>query len=76
MISVTSNSNQFGWVAGAGLEWKFAQSWLLQGEWLHYDFGREDNFFFSTFTVTPVDNSNSRTTVDVVRAALSYKFAP
>jgi outer membrane immunogenic protein len=74
--SSTVESNQFGWVAGAGLEWKFAEHWLLRGEWLHYDFARVTNpnnnvilneeFF--------IDSGNSRVTVDVARAALSYKF--
>jgi opacity protein-like surface antigen len=61
---------EFGWVAGVGLEWKFWDHWLLRGEWLHYDFGRvtHDDLVF------PFDNVNVRTTVDVARAALSYKF--
>lgn len=73
----TSNLNMFGWVAGAGLEWKFANSWLLRGEWLHYDFLRVTNS-----TNNPnlfgigVDTGNVRTTVDVARAAISYKFSP
>jgi outer membrane immunogenic protein len=70
-LSATSDTDQFGWVAGAGLEWKFA------GNWLHYDFGRQDNSgLFTFFSNTGIDNSNSRTTVDVARAALSYKFPP
>ncbi len=72
----TSFENEFGWVAGVGLEWKFIDHWLLRGEWLHYDFGRSNQFDL----VTPVVNpgvffpENVRTTVDVARAALSYKF--
>ena len=31
-VSSTSSSNEFGWVAGAGLEWKFWGHWLLRGE--------------------------------------------
>jgi outer membrane immunogenic protein len=74
-FSDTSDVNQFGWVAGVGLEWKFWDHWLLRGEWLHYDFGRvtlpNNNFIFlETF----IDTGNVRTTVDVARAALSYKF--
>jgi outer membrane immunogenic protein len=76
--SQTSDLDMFGWVVGAGLEYKFANNWLIRGEWLHYDFGRVivpnssgvltgPNFF-------AIDNGNVRTTVDVARAALSYKF--
>jgi opacity protein-like surface antigen len=81
-LSSTSDTSQFGWVAGAGLEYKFAVNWLIRGEWLHYDFGRQDNNS-GTFnslqifsTGTSVDFGNSRTTVDIARAALSYKFPP
>jgi outer membrane immunogenic protein len=66
----TSDVNEFGWVAGAGLEWKFWDHWLLRGEWLHYDFGRVATGFDEVLNV----NVNARTTVDVGRAALSYKF--
>ena len=75
--SETSELNEFGWVAGVGLEWKFFNNWLLRGEWLHYDFGRvtnPNNNFFLNDTVFLLDNGNVRTTVDVARAALSYKF--
>jgi opacity protein-like surface antigen len=76
--SVTTFANEFGWVAGVGLEWKFwpgSNSWLLRGEWLHYDFGRTSHFDqaaagFGGF----LSNFNERVTVDVARAALSYKF--
>jgi outer membrane immunogenic protein len=73
--STTSFTNEFGWVAGVGLEWKFwpgSNSWLLRGEWLHYDFGRVTHN--DTALPFPFDNVNTRTTVDVARAALSYKF--
>jgi outer membrane immunogenic protein len=73
-----SEINEFGWVAGAGLEWKFWDHWLLRGEWLHYDFGRTNQFDIVDspvpgfmFATTPI---TIRTTVDVARAAISYKF--
>jgi outer membrane immunogenic protein len=69
-FSSTSNfANQFGWVAGVGLEWKFWDHWFLRGEWLHYDFGR-----VTIEDAAGLNNFNVRTTVDVARAALSYKF--
>jgi outer membrane immunogenic protein len=71
--SATSFANEFGWVAGGGLEWKFTGSWdhwLLRGEFLHYDFGRVTH----NDLAFPFDNVNVRSTVDIGRAALSYKF--
>jgi opacity protein-like surface antigen len=67
--SETADVNNFGWVAGAGVEWQFWNHWLLRGEWLHYDFGRTSEFS-SIFG----SNLDVRTTVDVGRAGLSYKF--
>jgi outer membrane immunogenic protein len=69
--SNTTYANEFGWVAGAGIEWKLSDHWLLRGEWLHYDFETVSH----PIMVGPgEDNLNLRTTVDVGRAALSYKF--
>ena len=72
-----SEINEFGWVVGAGVEFKFWNNWLLRGEWLHYDFGRTNQFELGTFVGVDTFNSTPvtvRTTVDVGRAALSYKF--
>jgi opacity protein-like surface antigen len=70
IVTASSNfANEFGWVAGVGLEWKFWDHWLLRGEWLHYDFGRTTHV-----DAAGLDNFNVRNTVDVARAALSYKF--
>jgi len=59
-------------VAGAGLEWKFFDHWLLRGEWLHDHFDRvaiADDLFTAPFGL------NVRNTVDVSRAALSYNIS-
>jgi outer membrane immunogenic protein len=57
--------NQFGWVAGAGLEYKLFGPVIARAEYLHYDFGKT--------TVTNFGD-NVKTSVDVVRGGLSYKF--
>jgi outer membrane immunogenic protein len=68
IFALKAKTDHFGWVAGGGLEYKFAQNWLIRGEYLHYDFG-VDSFAFQ-----PILTINSKTTVDVARGALSYKF--
>jgi outer membrane immunogenic protein len=71
----TTFSNEFGWVAGVGLEWKLADRWLLRGEWLHYNFGSVTHpNLVAPQNGLDEDNFTFRTTVDVARAALSYKF--
>ena len=67
----SSNANQFGWVAGAGLEYKLVEHVLLRAEYLHYDFAKTG--------VSAVDARtglipNFSETIDVVRGGLSYKF--
>ena len=57
-------ANQFGWVAGVGLEYKLVDHVLLRAEYLHYDFGK------TTFS----DFDTVKETVDVVRGGLSWKF--
>ncbi len=69
----TTFANEFGWVAGVGVEWKFWDHWLLRGEWLHYDFGSVTHPIGAG---VGEDNFNLRTRVDVARAAISYKFGP
>jgi outer membrane immunogenic protein len=61
---VSFNVDQFGWVAGAGLEYKLVDHVLLRAEYLHYDFGKT--------TINVVDNLKEN--VDVVRGGLSWKF--
>jgi outer membrane immunogenic protein len=63
--SSVSAVNQFGWVAGAGLEYKFnGNNWIARAEYLHYDFDKTDTNFGVPFSQT----------IDVVRGGLSYKF--
>jgi outer membrane immunogenic protein len=38
-VDFSSSEDRAGWVAGAGVEWAFAQSWSAKAEYLHYDFG-------------------------------------
>jgi opacity protein-like surface antigen len=70
----------FGWTAGAGGEMKIYDNWLLRVEYLHYDFGDENNSSITNTTSgVPVSNgaitNGSRNlNVDVVRGGLSYKF--
>jgi outer membrane immunogenic protein len=55
--------DQNGWVAGAGVEYKVWGPLIARGEYLHYDFDK-----------TSIPGDNLKTTVDVVRGGLSYKF--
>jgi outer membrane immunogenic protein len=67
-----ASSNQFGWAAGVGGEWKLWSSGLmLRVEYLHYDFGSTS----LAFDVIRNDNIHlDKLTTDVVRGGISYKF--
>jgi opacity protein-like surface antigen len=71
--------DHFGWAAGAGAEFMLGSSnWIARIEYLHYDFGQVE--FSGTFTSTVPGQSGGddggRQTINVARAAVSYKFAP
>jgi outer membrane immunogenic protein len=60
----TVATSQFGWVAGAGLEYKIWGNFIARAEYLHYDFGESS----TTHGYNWVEK------VDTVRGGLSYKF--
>src|SRR5262249_42963959 len=78
-----ASANHFGWVAGAGAEWKLWNSGLmLRVEYLHYGFGSaslafDTNFTHDTGLQTKGNSFNlplGSLTTDVVRGGVSYKF--
>jgi outer membrane immunogenic protein len=72
---VTRPRDHFGWVAGAGGELQLANSnWIARVEYLHYDFGTVEETRRAIGASTDVADTGGRQTIDVVRAALSYKF--
>jgi outer membrane immunogenic protein len=56
--------DQFGWAAGAGLEYKIWDHFIARAEYLHYDFGKTTTMNFGNF----------KESIDTVRGGLSYKF--
>jgi outer membrane immunogenic protein len=64
-INATDGISQFGWVAGAGLEYKILGPLIARAEYLHYDFEN---------TSLPSLLGNVKESIDTVRGGLSYKF--
>jgi outer membrane immunogenic protein len=63
--AITTNAtDQFGWAAGAGLEYKFWNHFIARVEYLHYDFAKTSLPAFGPF----------RESINAVRGGLSYKF--
>jgi outer membrane immunogenic protein len=66
--SISANANNFGWVAGGGLEYKLWGDFIARAEYLHYDFAK------TAYSFPEVLSPNASSTVDVVRGGVSYKF--
>lgn len=66
--SLSADANNFGWVAGAGLEYKLWGGFIARAEYLHYDFAK------TTYSFPVVGGVSAASTVDVARGGLSYKF--
>jgi opacity protein-like surface antigen len=65
-----NGGSQFGWVAGAGLEYKVSDHWITRAEYLHYDFN-DTTLLFTGLATFGAPASES---INVVRGGVSYKF--
>lgn len=70
-ISNTDVSTFNGWVAGAGLEYRFAPNWSAKVEYLHFDFGNQTFNVLATGGTFPF---NEKLTVDSVKVGVNYQF--
>ena len=66
--AVSTSKSEFGWTAGAGLEYAFLGNWTAKLEYLYVDLG--------TFNagIAPVVN-NVSFKENIVRVGLNYKFS-
>ena len=71
-----SDSNtHFGWVIGAGAEFKVTENMSFGAEYLHVDLGSEDYTLRGIGGAGTTDIlSESDLTLDIVRASLNYRF--
>jgi outer membrane immunogenic protein len=67
-----SNATQTGWVAGGGIEYKFAPSWSLKGEYQYIDLGSEK--LQGGPGAPAVTASGLDTSLQTVRLGLNYRF--
>ena len=72
------HEKRFGWTAGGGLEWAFANNWTAKAEYLYLDFGSFD--YVSVIDLNQVNDPAFvwRTDVDakehVIRVGINYLF--
>jgi outer membrane immunogenic protein len=71
---------RFGWAAGAGIEYAFADRWSAKFEYLHFDLG-SFNYLVTqapggTNNLPPVWNASGKVNGDILRVGLNYRFWP
>ena len=71
------SSTRVGWAAGAGVEWGFAPSWTLRGEYLHLDLGRSNVTMADPAALPGVVAIYGFSHVtDTVRVGVNHRFGP
>jgi outer membrane immunogenic protein len=67
LVPISKNTTGEGWTIGGGLEYALTNHWTVRTEYLYADLGK------TTFTQSGF-NVGVKTTENIVRAGLSYKF--
>jgi outer membrane immunogenic protein len=70
--STTTSSTNFGWTAGAGVEFAFAPNWTIKGEYLYVSL---QNGSFSIPTLPVATTGSVKFQENVVRGGVNFKFA-
>ena len=73
--SRSDSKTHFGWVIGAGAEFKMTENMSLGAEYLHVDLGREDYTLRGSGLAGDTDIlSEADLTIDIIRASLNLRF--
>lgn len=73
MVSSPAGNN-YGWTAGAGVEWAVVPNWTVKAEYLHMSFDNVTrNYFYPGFT-TASRTMHSNSDLDMVRFGFNYLF--
>jgi outer membrane immunogenic protein len=78
-LSLQSNT-EYGWTAGAGIEWAFADNWTAKVEYLYVDLGNStcNNSaswgFDAPATPAVAANDSVKFTESMIRAGVNFKF--
>jgi opacity protein-like surface antigen len=72
-VSAQSGQTLLGWSGGVGADWKATPNIILGLLYLHYEFP-DHTLAFGSSGIGAVNLSNTRQSVDVVKARLSYQI--
>jgi outer membrane immunogenic protein len=75
-LSESASVNRSGWTFGGGVEWMFAPSWSVFGEYNYMDFGTRNTSFVRgpLAVVGSEDVIRTRLTVQTALVGINYKF--
>jgi outer membrane immunogenic protein len=69
------SNTKFGWTAGAGAEWAFAQNWSAKVEYLYIDLGNESAIVNAAPVLPPFQVGYTwKTQEQLARVGVNYKF--
>jgi outer membrane immunogenic protein len=80
VVNAHDTQTRWGWTAGGGVEWAFANNWSVKAEYLHADFGNQDYFVphvqadLGGGTIYTFLNQTVHLTDDMVRLGVNYRF--
>ena len=76
LTTVTADSTRWGWMAGLGIEYAFAQNWSAKVEYDYLDFGTERVLLISNGAIPGQlsFDEDIRRKIQVVKVGLNYKF--
>lgn len=69
-----ASATRWGWTAGIGVEWAFANSWSTMIEYDHYGFGSKTVSFTDPNAPGAVALLNVKQSFDVVKVGINYRF--
>jgi outer membrane immunogenic protein len=74
----SQSTTEFGWTAGVGAEWAFADNWTAKVEYLYIDLGNTtcNTGAACGFDAAIIANDSVKFTESVVRLGVNFKFRP
>ena len=72
--NVSASDTPFGWTAGVGFGWAFAQKWSMLVEYDHYGFANKDLTFVDPAHPTAPAVFGVKQEIDVFKLGINYRF--
>jgi outer membrane immunogenic protein len=74
VVNSSDSTTNIGWTIGAGLAAPLGSHWVVKAEYLYVDLGTKDLSFSEPDPGFPLITTTARTTANIVRASIDYRF--